>query len=267
METSCRPAFASFVSRAFALLAAAVFASASGLAGAEERSHSAPHWSYEGQAGPTYWPRLSPEYSACGIGKLQSPIDIPSGAARDSRLDSIEFDYETTPLRVIDNGHSVQVNFGPGSEMRIGALRYDLKQLHFHMPSEERIDGKRYPMVVHMVHKNKEGRIAVVAVLLEEGRENRFFASVLRFAPLDKGVERTVLYRPVNALNILPVQRSYYAFAGSLTTPPCSEGVSWYVLQHPVQVSRTQLDAFSRLYHDNARPTQPLNGRLVRSGG
>ena len=179
-----------------------------------KRGHGAPHWSYEGQDGPSYWPRLSPEYSACGIGKLQSPIDVPSGAARDSRLDSIEFDYETTPLRVIDNGHTVQVDFGPGNEIRIGALRYDLKQLHFHMPSEERIDGKRYPMVVHVVDKNKEGRIAVVAVLLEEGRENRFFANVLRYTPLDKGVERTVLYRPVNALNILPVQRSYYAFAG-----------------------------------------------------
>ena len=148
METSCWPAFATFATRALTLLAAAVFASACGLASAEERGHGVPHWSYEGQEGPTYWLRLSPEYAACGIGKLQSPIDIPSGAARDSRLDSIEFDYETTPLRVIDNGHTVQVNFGPGSEIRIGALRYDLKQLHLHMPSEERIDGKRYPMVV-----------------------------------------------------------------------------------------------------------------------
>ena len=267
METSCRPAYAKFATRALLLLATAVFASVCGLAGAEERGHRAPHWSYEGQEGPTAWSRLSPEYAACGIGKMQSPIDIPSGAARDSRLDSIEFDYETTPLRIIDNGHTVQVNFGPGSEIRIGALRYGLKQLHFHMPSEERIDGRRYPMVVHLVHKNKEGRIAVVAVMLEEGRENRFFDNVLRFTPFDKGVEKTVLYRPVNALNILPVQRSYYTFVGSLTTPPCSEGVNWYALQHPVQVSRAQLDAFSRLYHDNARPTQPLNGRLVRSGG
>jgi len=267
METSCRPAAARFAARALLPLAVTIFIAASAIAGAQEHGHGARQWSYEGLQGPAFWPRLSPEYAACGVGRLQSPIDIPVRAVQGARLDAIDFDYETVPLRVIDNGHTVQVNFGPGSEMRIGALRYGLRQLHFHMPSEERIGGKRYPMVVHLVHKNKEGRIAVVAVMLEEGRESRFLGNVLRFAPLEKGVERTVLYRPVNALNILPAQRGYYAFVGSLTTPPCSEGVSWYVLRQAVEVSRAQLDAFGRLYHDNARPIQPLNGRLIQSGG
>jgi carbonic anhydrase len=247
------------------VLAATLASPLPGSAGAEPGGASC--WGYEGRVGPAYWPQLRQEYAACGVGHMQSPVDIPTARAHRAGLDAIEFSYETVPLRVIDNGHTVQVNFGPGSQMRLGALRYELKQLHFHLPSEEAIDGWHFPMVAHLVHKDQEGRLAVVAVMLAEGRENAFFRSVLNYVPLDKGVERTVLYRPVNALKLLPHKRSYFSFAGSLTTPPCSEGVSWYVLQQPVEVSRAQLEAFARLYRNNVRPLQPLNGRPIQSGG
>jgi carbonic anhydrase len=251
--------------RAWPALTAAALACICGAAPAQD--HSTPHWGYHGQVGPQHWATLDRNNLLCGLGRFQSPIDIRNEQVRGAGLEPIHFDYRSVPLKVVDNGHTVQLKYDPGSFIGIGARRYELKQVHFHMPSEERIDGRAYPMVAHLVHRNDAGGIAVVAVLLVEGAANALFETILDYVPPEPGVERTALLRPVNASALLPPQKRYFTFMGSLTTPPCSEGVIWIVMQQPVEVSHEQLARFSRLYSDNARPPQPVNGRLIRFGG
>src|SRR5262245_16952972 len=142
---------------------------------AEETQH---HWGYGGEHGPKHWAEMNPEYESCGIGKTQSPIDIRGAVP--TKLDAIEFDYHPTPLHIIDNGHTIQVNYEPGSSISVGGKRYDLTQFHFHKPSEEMINGKRFPMVAHLVHKNAEGELAVVAVLLKQGAQNSLVKKIGR---------------------------------------------------------------------------------------
>lgn len=250
-------------------LAMAALLAASGIARGEGHSegHSAAHWSYGGHSGPQNWASLDPAYLPCGIGRLQSPVDIRTAQARPAGLDPIRFDYQPVASKVIDNGHTLQLKYDPGSSITLGTRRYELKQLHFHMPSEELVDGRSFPMVAHLVHRDHDGWIAVVAVLLVEGAANPLLEAVLEQAPPEKNVERTALFKRVNASALIPARTPYYTLAGSLTTPPCSEGVRWLVMQEPVQVSRDQLARFASLYRGNARPPQPLNGRSVLSGG
>ena len=226
---------------------------------ADETQH---HWGYGVEHGPKHWAEMNPEYEACGIGKTQSPIDIRGAVP--TKLDAIEFDYHPTPLHIIDNGHTVQVNYEPGSSISVGGKRYELQQFHFHKPSEERINGKRYPMVAHLVHKNAEGETAVVAVLLKEGAQNAVVRTLWADVPKEKEKERVMEQVKINAAGLLPKNHKYYTFAGSLTTPPCSEGVTWFVLTTPKEISKDQVARFGRIYSANARPVQPLNGRTVK---
>jgi carbonic anhydrase len=204
---------------------------------------------------------MKPEFSKCSTGTRQSPIDIRDGIK--VSLDAVQFDYKSSGFRVIDNGHTIQVNVSQGSSIEVMGRRYDLMQLHFHRPSEERINGKQFDMVVHLVHKDMDGRLAVVAVLLERGGAHALVQSIWNNLPLEKGEE--VPAKSTLDLNaMLPAERSYFTYMGSLTTPPCSEGVLWMVLKNPVPISTEQIGIFARLYPMNARPIQSASGRLIK---
>ena len=219
------------------------------------------HWSYSGETGPEHWAAEDPSFATCGAGTLQAPIDI-EGAARKA-LPPIEFSYRPIPLIVNDTGHSFQVNAPAGSGgITVGNEHYDLVQFHFHDPSEERLHGQRYSMVAHLVHKNDKGELAVVAVLLRSGSGNAFLKPVFDHFPVGKK-EASVAGATLDLAKFVPAQHGYYTFEGSLTTPPCSEHVRWFVLKTPVEVSPAQLGQFAARYDHNARPIQPLNGREI----
>ncbi len=222
------------------------------------------HWQYgRGHGGPAHWGELSSEYATCGVGKLQSPIDIQR--ARKAALPPIRFDYQPGTPKVVNNGHTIQVTPPPGSSIAVGDHRYDLLQFHFHAPSEEAISGKRAPLVAHLVHRDADGKLAVVAVLFDVGPRNAALDPVFAHLPAEPHTEVTLDDVELDPGGMLPAKRGYYEFEGSLTTPPCTEGVRWLVLQRHSTVSQEELAAFRKLYPDNARPLQPLNGRTVRS--
>ncbi|PWF55719.1 carbonic anhydrase [Massilia glaciei] len=219
------------------------------------------HWSYEGEHGPAHWGKINPAWAKCGIGKRQSPIDIRDGMK--VNLEKVAFEYSPSPFTVVDNGHSVQVGVGPGNYLTVQGRRYELLQFHFHRPAEERVNGKGFEMVVHLVHRDVAGKLAVVALLLERGQEQQTIATVWGNLPLEKNI--TVAPSVVlDAGQMLPPQREYYTYMGSLTTPPCSEDVLWIVMKQPVQASPEQLAVFSRLYPLNARPVQAASGRVIK---
>ena len=226
---------------------------------------AAPHWSYEGHGGPAHWAALEPEFASCKIGHTQSPIDIRTKAIKGEALPSIEFAYKPGTAKIVDNGHTIQVVPAAGDAITIGGHRYELVQFHFHKPSEESIDGKRRDMVAHFVHKDASGKLAVVAVLLQTGAANPVVAALWNNLPAHKELEVDVKGAQIDPADLLPRDRGYYTFEGSLTTPPCSEGVTWYVLKSPAQLSSGEIARFAKAYPMNARPVQPLNGRVVRA--
>ncbi|MEF8714346.1 MAG: carbonic anhydrase family protein [Accumulibacter sp.] len=224
-------------------------------------AHAHVHWAYEGEGGPENWGKLKPEFATCDTGKRQSPIDIRDGFRVD--LEAIEFNYRQSPFRVIDNGHTIQVEVS-GNSIRLHGKTYDLIQFHFHRPSEERVNGKSFDMVAHLVHKSEEGRLAVLAVLLERGMENPLIQTVWNNLPLEKNEYVNSTGPDIDVAQLLPQDRSYYTYMGSLTTPPCSEGVLWLVLKQAQQISPEQFAIFTRLYRHNARPVQPSFGRMIK---
>ena len=224
-------------------------------------AHGPVHWGYEGAGAPENWAKLDPEYAVCGNGKRQSPIDIRDGIQVD--LEPIQFDYKPANFRVTDNGHAIQVTLMGGSISVLGQ-RYILKQFHFHKPSEEMINGKSYDMVAHLVHQSDQGKLAVVAVLFERGNENPVMQTVWNNLPLEKGDDVTPPGQTIDLMRLLPEKRGYFTYMGSLTTPPCTEGVLWLVLKQPVPASAEQIAIFSRLYNNNARPIQNGGGRLIK---
>jgi len=228
---------------------------------AKSAGHDGNQWSYDGESGPQAWARLKPEFAKCASGTRQSPIDIRDGIRVD--LEPVQFDYRPSAFSVLDNGHTVQVNVAPGSSIEVMGRRFELAQFHFHRPSEERIDGKQFDMVVHLVHKDVAGRLAVVAVLLERGSAHPLVQSVWNNLPLERGDEVSAR-GPLDLSQLLPKDPRYFTYMGSLTTPPCSEGVLWMVMQQPVSVSSEQIDVFARLYPMNARPLQQTSGRLIK---
>ena len=226
----------------------------------EQAPHAA-HWDYVGSGGPEAWGRMKPEFAKCSSGTRQSPIDIRDGIKVE--LDAVQFDYQASGFRVIDDGHTVQVNVSAGNSIQVMGRRYELVQFHFHRPSEERIDGRQFDMVAHLVHQDIDGRLAVVAVLLDRGSAQPIVQKVWNNLPLEKGDE-VAARGTINLNDLLPAERSYFTYMGSLTTPPCSEGVLWMVMKQPVQISADQIGIFARLYPMNARPIQSLAGRLIK---
>ena len=220
------------------------------------------HWGYDGKNGAQAWGDMEPGFSVCKLGKLQSPIDIKDKDAKKAPIPPIKFSYTAGAGEIVNNGHTIQVNTAAGGMVGLADGDYKLLQFHFHTPSEEKVNGKPYSMVAHLVHKSDAGKLAVVAVLLKEGKENAALKPVFDNMPAKSGAT-TALKAPLNLADILPADRGYYRFKGSLTTPPCSEEVSWQVLKQPVEISKGQLDAFRKLYKMNARPVQPVNGRAL----
>ncbi|MBL8429504.1 MAG: carbonic anhydrase family protein [Dechloromonas sp.] len=227
------------------------------------KQHAHIHWDYEGAGGPENWSKLDPKNKVCAIGERQSPIDIKEGIKVD--LEPIKFNYRPSTFRIVDNGHTIQVEVGESSISLTGKT-YELVQLHFHRPSEEKVNGQRFDMVAHLVHKADDGQLAVVAVLLERGMENAFIQTLWNNMPLEKNLPVAPPTTMIDLNTLLPSARNYYTYMGSLTTPPCSEGVLWLVMKQPVQVSADQINIFSRLYKNNARPIQPAGGRLIKEG-
>ena len=226
--------------------------------GQEHREHA---WDYGDKRGPSHWGDLQPEFVSCKTGHRQSPIDIRN--PQQAVLPPLQFNYYPSPLNIVDNGHTIMVTYAPGSFVSVGKKKYALKQFHFHRPSEEKIHGKGYAMVVHLVHADEEGKLAVVAVLLRRGADNPLVHELWSDFPKEKEKEEFFKDVRIDASAILPADRGYYTFSGSLTTPPCTEGVTWFVLKQPMTVSAAEIEKFSKLYRNDARPTQPLDNRVV----
>lgn len=243
--------------RGMRLMGGLVLGLAVQVAGAAEGAH----WGYQGEGAPEHWGELAPEFAACSLGKNQSPVDI-SGAVK-AQVPKLAFNYRSMATDVVNNGHTVQTNFAPGSTLKLGEREYQLLQVHFHVPSENAIKGKLFAMEGHLVHKDKDGRLAVVAVMFKPGSQQSGVNKIWQQMPGEAGAPRPFEGK-LQASELLPGNHAYYYFSGSLTTPPCSEGVAWIVLKTPMQVSKEQLEAFSHLmHHPNNRPLQPLNARVV----
>ena len=222
------------------------------------------HWAYEGETGPQAWGRLKAEFNLCASGRRQSPISIEEGATLQGPAEPIQFSYVPSNGTVVNNGHTIQVDVQGDNAITVRGSSYRLLQFHFHTPSEEQINFKRYPMVAHLVHRNAEGQLAVLAILLDLGAASPLVDKVWTYMPLDAGDRVRMPSEMLNLAELLPTDQRYYQFMGSLTTPPCSEGVLWMVLKTPVTVSKAQLKLFTQLYPNNARPIQPVNARPVR---
>jgi carbonic anhydrase len=222
---------------------------------------TAVHWSYEGESGPENWGKLGSVNAKCDLGERQSPIDIRDGIRVE--LDPLSFDYKASQFSVIDNGHTIQVNMGAGNYINVSGRSYGLVQFHFHKPSEERINGRGSEMVVHLVHRDGSGKLAVVALLVERGKANALIQSVWNNLPLEKNESVSALNN-MDLSQLIPKGREYYTYMGSLTTPPCTEGVLWLVMKETIEMSPEQIYIFSRLYPMNARPIQKQAGRLIK---
>jgi carbonic anhydrase len=220
-------------------------------------------WGYYGRKGPSSWSRLDPAFAACSKGKLQSPIDI-RGAKIDKTLQPIEFHYVSGPVNMVNTGHTVRVNTTPGSYIVFAGNRYDLVEFHFHHPAEDLVEGKLSDMVIDLVHKNAAGELAIIAVRLNEGRVNGSLAALWPSLPPSAGATATIK-DTFNPLGLLPGDRSYWTYIGSITVPPCTEGVRWLSMQTPTELSQDQLGTFARLYPDNARPIQATHGRKIQA--
>jgi len=233
--------------------------STSAAAHAEKKSHSKPHWDYEN---PADWADLGSDYHLCKSGTRQSPIDIT--ATKRANLGSIVFNYKAGPEEIINNGHTIQVNMRKGSYITVSGKRYNLLQFHFHSPSEHTIDGKPADLVAHFVHQARDGELGVVGVLFKACQENNTISKLWHKMPAGVGKKKK-LSRKINVLNMFPKNRGYYNYSGSLTTPPCSEGVNWMVLKNTVPVSDAQVKAFVDIFPRSVRPVQEKYHRIVKT--
>ncbi|MFQ5427817.1 MAG: carbonic anhydrase [Thermodesulfobacteriota bacterium] len=222
------------------------------------------HWSYEGDTGPEHWGSLDEKYKACSEGKSQSPIDI-TGDLKVSH-DKLELHYNPTKINILNNGHTIKVSYDKGSYIKVNGEKFALAQFHFHGPSEHTVNGKHSPMEMHLVHKSRKGGYAVVGVLIENGSENKAFAKMWSHLPEHDGQKKS-LKKTVNAKRLLPKDKSYYRYSGSFTTPPCTEGVKWFVMKNKIQLSADQLKTFGKIMHGDNRPVMPLNGRVIGTSG
>ena len=230
------------------------------------------HWGYDGEDGPASWASLDPAYSACGEGHHQSPINISNADVKEGVTWSL--DYKEIPSfmiehtehmeQIVDNGHTIQVTVDEGSSFTFEGETYELKQFHFHTPSEHTIDGKHYPMEMHMVHQSADKSLAVISLLFETtDMANPIFTPIMDNLPNAKGDQTHITDNPINIKNAIPRENYAYHYVGSLTTPPCSENVQWLVLRDFASVSKEQLEAISSRIGKNNRPVQGLNDRAV----
>ena len=243
-----------------ALVATILFAAPPGLA--QWRTP----WSYEkGPNGPEHWGDIDPDYAACKTGAAQSPVNIIHTTR--AVLPPLQFAFRSGAVRIINNGYTaVRVDYDPGNRntLTIGARRYELTQFHFHHPSEEELNGKRFDMNAHIMLKGDDGKIIGVSVFLKAGRANAAVAKLWEHMPPVKGPLHDAPGLTVDPGDLLPNALGYDVYTGSISAPPCNAGVVWYLLKTPIEVSRAQIEAFARLYPHDVRPIQPLNGRAVQ---
>lgn len=226
----------------------------------ETGGHVAPHWTYEGEGGPENWGELSADFRVCSLGLQQTPIDLSGGIRAETG--AVQPMFQQMPLTVLNNGHTIQVNCAPGSRSQISGRSFDLLQFHFHHPSEHLLSGRSFELELHFVHKSAEGQLAVLGIFIRPGAENAALAPIWGAMPRQAGapVSPGVTIDPAA---LLPADRRYFRYMGSLTTPPCSEGVLWTVFATPIEASVEQIWQFAELFPVNARPVQPLNGRFL----
>jgi carbonic anhydrase len=221
------------------------------------------HWGYLGESSPVHWGEFDAKFATCKDGKMQSPINIIP--TKDENLAPLDINYTSKAKSIINNGHSIQVNIEDGSTLKVDGKVYKLKQFHFHVPSENNIKGDVFPLEAHFVHVSDDGKIAVIGVMFKEGEENPTLKKI--WANLDKlkvgeAIECKADIADIKSL--LPQKSQYYSFKGSLTTPPCTEGVNWFVYKDPLSVSKEQVNSFfSQFGFPNNRPVQPVNGREI----
>lgn len=262
MNSLCR----GLAQRAVLVVAALVLLAAGCGGGEREPAAGQPateaEWGYSGATGPARWGQLSREYAGCSTGRRQSPIDITSAAPTNL---PIRFDYRRSPLQVENNGHTIRANVPPQNSISLGGSRFRLVQFHFHAPSEHTLRGRRFPMELHMVHESEAGKVAVLTGMIEEGAENPAYTTLFSVLPKEKG-ETVNVGRQLDPRSFLPAnptESARWVYTGSLTTPPCTEGVQFHVYRQPIGLSRAQIAQFVDIYDDNARPVQPRNGRPV----
>ncbi len=221
---------------------------------------TAPHWGYQGEASPEHWGELSPDFKVCQLGLEQSPVDLANDIT--AGLDGVEPAYRPIPLRIINNGHTIQVNADPGSVCVIGGTRYELLQFHFHHPSEHLLAGKSFDLECHLVHRSAAGNLAVLGVFVKPGQPNAALRPVWDAMPLQEGPERSA-GGSIDPATLLPAERGYFRYMGSLTTPPCSEGITWTVFRDAIEASPEQIRQFAALFANNARPVRMRNRRFL----
>jgi len=221
----------------------------------------AQHWGYEGEAAPQNWGKLDAKFALCASGKNQSPIDLGGFVKAD--LKPLKLDYKAGIADILNNGHTVQINYAAGSSLAVDGVAFELKQFHFHSPSENKVNGKQFPLEGHLVHADKDGNLAVVAVMFQEGAANTLLTKLWEKMP-NKAGEKSTLPTGLSVMQLLPKERDYYRFNGSLTTPPCSEGVRWFVMKKPATATKAQIEQFSKSVGvANNRPIQAINARSV----
>ncbi|AWB43475.1 carbonic anhydrase [Paenibacillus sp. CAA11] len=235
---------------------------------AHTASHD-PHWSYEGETGPEYWGALSTDFETCKKGSKQSPINIDhSQLTKQTNLKPVEIHYHKAKATIQNNGHTIQVALqDKDNYILLDGTKYTLAQFHFHHPSEHQLDGKNAEIELHFVHKSDDGRSAVLGVLIKSGTENAAFKQVWSHLPAKSSETANELKEQIALTDLLPANLHSVRYTGSLTTPPCSEDVSWTVLDHPIQMSKEQIAKFAALFPDNHRPVQPLGDRTVSTEG
>ncbi len=225
--------------------------------------HAALHWSYAGAEGSKNWGKLSPKFVACEVGRNQSPIDLKDVV--DADFPAIKFNYKMlSPADIVNNGHTVQVNLWSGGEIILDGEAFSLKQFHFHTPSENTINGQHFPLEAHLVHLNEKNEIAMVAILFEAGKDDELLTALWKNIPLKVGESHKLDATALRGMEFESELKSYYRFNGSLTTPPCTEGVRWIVMKATRHISKAQLSIFEKaLTEPNNRPVQPLNARVI----
>jgi carbonic anhydrase len=234
---------------------------------AEETAHAAagtaehaPHWGYEGEVGPDKWGHLQADFQTCDLGREQTPIDLVKGIQ--AKIGTIRPRFADQKMTILNNGHTIQVNAAPGSFTEINGVRHDLVQFHFHHPSEHLLAGRRLDLELHFVHRSAAGNLAVLGIFVKPGRANVALAPIWAAMPPSEGqpVATGVTIHPAA---LLPASPHYFRYTGSLTTPPCSEGVSWTVYSNPIEASPEQIRRFAALFPMNARPVQSVNRRFL----
>ena len=237
---------------------------------AENDSQGKVQWGYEGAVGPEHWADLSPEFALCREGVEQSPIDLTGAvpiedAGIERRLGTgvLTLEQRARVMDLVDNGHTIQVTTDVPMALDMGDTRYEMVQFHFHAPSEHTIDGEHAPLEAHFVHTSAAGELAVIGILIEEGEHDALADTIIAALPDGPGDERRVENLDLDMNELRPLPKRYYRYRGSLTTPPCSEGVEWIVMAEKRQISSEQMAAIASRLHDNNRPVQPLGARTI----